>query len=167
VAAWWWLWWLHLAAVVSATAPRRPKHQSVVVVVAATTPWIWSWVTPPPPPRVPLPQILVLGFWWVSIVLQLGSAWCASVLVSTVSRVPGRSRWGLHRLLLHYRLSLPLPPSIPVMKTSSAFMQLGRGKGPNHRWRKVVPGIFSEKWSGLRVPSANRLVDLGREMGAF
>jgi hypothetical protein len=54
-----------------------------------------------------------------------------------------------------------------VMKTSSAFMQLGRGKGPNLRWCKVVPGIFSKKWSGLRVPSANRSMDLGREMEAF
>jgi hypothetical protein len=27
----------------------------------------------------------------------------------------------------------------------------------------VVSVVFSEKWSGLRVPLANRSVDLGRE----
>jgi hypothetical protein len=32
---------------------------------------------------------------------------------------------------------------------------------PNRGWCKVVPGDLSERWPGLRVPSANRLVDRG------
>jgi hypothetical protein len=50
-----------------------------------------------------------------------------------------------------------------VMTTPSALAQPGKGMGPNRGWRKVAPGEPSERWTGLRVPSANRRVVRGRE----
>jgi hypothetical protein len=61
--------------------------------------------------------------------------------------------------------SLPLPPSESVMKDPTASTQPGRGKSPNHGWRKGFPSDFSERWPGLRVPSTNIPVSRGREVG--
>jgi hypothetical protein len=55
-------------------------------------------------------------------------------------------------------------PSDSMMTTSSTIAQPGKGMGPNRAWRKVALGDLSERWSGLRVPSANRPVVRGREM---
>jgi hypothetical protein len=53
-----------------------------------------------------------------------------------------------------------------MMRTSGASMQPGRGMDPNRGWRMVVPNAQSERLPVLSTPSANRLVDLGREMGS-
>jgi hypothetical protein len=49
------------------------------------------------------------------------------------------------------------------MKASTSLVHPGKDKGPNCGWHKAVPGDFSEKWLGLRVPSANSPVVRGRE----
>jgi hypothetical protein len=53
------------------------------------------------------------------------------------------------------------------MTTPTTLVQPGRGTGPNHGWRKVVPDDLAERWSGLRVPSANRPVDRGGRRRSF
>jgi hypothetical protein len=100
------------------------------------------------------------------LLLRLRFAWCALMPVSAVSQAPGRSRWGLHHLCHRRRRSLCLPPSNSVMKDLIALMQPGRGKSPNRGWRKGFLDDFSKRWPSLRVPSANRPMGRGREMGA-
>jgi hypothetical protein len=51
------------------------------------------------------------------------------------------------------------------MRALSTLMQPDRSKNSNHGWRKGSPGDLSERWLGLRVPSANRPVGQGEGDG--
>jgi hypothetical protein len=50
------------------------------------------------------------------------------------------------------------------MTAPTALAQPSKGTGLNRGWRKVVLDDISERWPGLRVPSANRPVIRGREI---
>jgi hypothetical protein len=49
------------------------------------------------------------------------------------------------------------------MTTPNSLVQPGKGTCLNHGRHKEFPGDLSERWPGLRVPSANRLVVWGRK----
>jgi hypothetical protein len=55
------------------------------------------------------------------------------------------------------------PTLIPGDDNTSCLGASGMGTGPYCGWRRAVPGDPSERWSVLRVPSANRPVVRGRE----
>jgi hypothetical protein len=62
----------------------------------------------------------------------------------------------------------PSPPSpVLMMETMGSFvMQPGWGMDPNHGWCTTFPIALSKSCLGLRAPSTNRPINLGREMVA-
>jgi hypothetical protein len=57
-----------------------------------------------------------------------------------------------------------LPSPVPMMETMGPLVtQSGWAMGPNDGWRMTFPNALLKSCSSLRSPSANRLIDLGRE----
>jgi hypothetical protein len=55
------------------------------------------------------------------------------------------------------------PPPGPMMKAITVMMQPGWGTCPNHGWCTVEFGGLSVRSPGLKTPSSNRSMSLGRE----